>query len=70
MDALPKRQRRVLEMRQFEGRSAEDVCESMQVSAGNQRVLLHRARGHLRRAMADYRQRADGPSETPARNAS
>ncbi len=52
LEEMPVRQRRVFEMRQVEGRSAEDVCEAMAVSPTNQRVLLHRARKHVRRALS------------------
>jgi RNA polymerase sigma-70 factor, ECF subfamily len=46
---LPEVQRQVLLLRDIEGVPAPDVCELLGVSDGNQRVLLHRARVHLRR---------------------
>jgi RNA polymerase sigma-70 factor (ECF subfamily) len=45
---LPEAQRRVLVLRDVEGLEADDVCEVLGLSAGNQRVLLHRARTKLR----------------------
>jgi RNA polymerase sigma-70 factor (ECF subfamily) len=48
---LPDAQRQVLLLRDVEGVSATDVCTLLGVSDGNQRVLLHRARGHLRRQL-------------------
>lgn len=46
--ALPARQRQVVVLRDLEGFTAEDVCAAMGMSAGNQRVLLHRGRSQLR----------------------
>jgi RNA polymerase sigma-70 factor (ECF subfamily) len=48
---LPPMQRRVLSLRGLEGRSAEEVCELLGLSEGNQRVLLHRARTKVRAAL-------------------
>jgi RNA polymerase sigma-70 factor (ECF subfamily) len=45
---LPARQRQVVVLRDLEGFTAEDVCSAMNMSAGNQRVLLHRGRSQLR----------------------
>jgi RNA polymerase sigma-70 factor (ECF subfamily) len=50
--ALPDRQRTVLVLRDVEGWAAEEVCELLGISAGNQRVLLHRARAAVRVALA------------------
>lgn len=46
--ALPDRQRIVVTLRDVEGYSSDDVCELLEISAGNQRVLLHRGRAALR----------------------
>lgn len=46
--ALPDRQRTVLVLRDVEGWPAPKVCAELGVSAGNQRVLLHRARAAVR----------------------
>jgi RNA polymerase sigma-70 factor (ECF subfamily) len=45
---LPARQQQVLRLRDMDGWDAEEVCASLGLSAGNQRVLLHRARAQLR----------------------
>lgn len=46
--SLPPQQREVMALRDVEGWSAEEVCSLLQISDGNQRVLLHRARGKVR----------------------
>jgi RNA polymerase sigma-70 factor (ECF subfamily) len=38
----------VICMRDVEGFSSDEVCKALDVSAGNQRVLLHRARSRVR----------------------
>jgi RNA polymerase sigma-70 factor (ECF subfamily) len=48
---LPDAQRAVIAMRDIAGCSAEEVCAALEVSASNQRVLLHRARSHVRAAL-------------------
>jgi RNA polymerase sigma-70 factor (ECF subfamily) len=45
---LPDAQRQVVILRDLEGVGAMDVCELLGISAGNQRVLLHRGRSRLR----------------------
>ena len=45
---LPENQRRVLVLRDVEGWTSEEVCELLELSEVNQRVLLHRARSTLR----------------------
>jgi RNA polymerase sigma-70 factor (ECF subfamily) len=52
LEALPPAQRTVVTLRDVDGWSSEDVCESLEISEGNQRVLLHRARTRLRAALA------------------
>jgi RNA polymerase sigma-70 factor (ECF subfamily) len=42
---LPAGQRAVIILRDMEGREAEEACALLGISAENQRVLLHRARG-------------------------
>jgi RNA polymerase sigma-70 factor (ECF subfamily) len=51
IEELPEGQRSVIAMRDIAGCSAEEVCDALDVSAGNQRVLLHRARSHVRAAL-------------------
>jgi RNA polymerase sigma-70 factor (ECF subfamily) len=48
---LPPSQREVITLRDLEGWSAEDVCNALELSETNQRVLLHRARAKVRRAV-------------------
>jgi RNA polymerase sigma-70 factor, ECF subfamily len=50
---LPEAQRQVLTLRDIEGIDAAQVCELLGVSAGNQRVLLHRARARVRSILDD-----------------
>ena len=54
VEALPPAQRTVITLRDIEGWSAEEVAATLEVSAGNQRVLLHRARSKVRAAVEDY----------------
>jgi RNA polymerase sigma-70 factor (ECF subfamily) len=51
---LPPRQQQVIVLRDVEGWSSEEVCAALVLSEGNQRVLLHRARGRVRRALEAY----------------
>ena len=48
---MPGAQRAVLVMRDMEGQDAASTCDLLGISAENQRVLLHRARGRVRRAI-------------------
>jgi RNA polymerase sigma-70 factor (ECF subfamily) len=48
---LPAPQRIVITMRDIQGCGPEEVCEALDVSEGNQRVLLHRARSKVRAAL-------------------
>ena len=51
---LPPTQRAVIALRDVEGWAPEEVCEALEVSEGNQRVLLHRARTRVRAALESY----------------
>jgi RNA polymerase sigma-70 factor, ECF subfamily len=51
---LPGRQQEVIVLRDVEGWSAEEVCDALDLSAVNQRVLLHRARSRVRGALERY----------------
>ncbi len=55
VEALPESQRAVVMMRDIEGRSAEETAELLGISAGNQRVLLHRGHQKLREIVAQHR---------------
>jgi RNA polymerase sigma-70 factor, ECF subfamily len=48
LDGLPARQRQVVLLRDVEGLSGTEVCDVLSISAGNQRLLLHRGRSQLR----------------------
>jgi RNA polymerase sigma-70 factor (ECF subfamily) len=52
--ALPATQQAVLTLRDVEGLEAEEVCALLDVSDGNQRVLLHRARAKVRTQLERY----------------
>jgi RNA polymerase sigma-70 factor, ECF subfamily len=55
---LPERQRTVVELRDVHGLSSDEVCERLGLTAGNQRILLHRGRARLRARLEDvYRDR-------------
>lgn len=51
---LPPAQREVITLRDVEGWSADEVCRGLELSEANQRVLLHRARSKVRRALELY----------------
>ena len=51
---LPESQRTVITLRDVDGFGSEEVCELLGLSEGNQRVLLHRARSRVRRALEEY----------------
>ncbi len=51
---LPARQRIVIALRDLDGHSAEEVCDLLDISAGNQRVLLHRGRAVVRAHLERY----------------
>lgn len=48
IDELPDAQRTVMTLRDVTGCAADEVCEVLGISEGNQRVLLHRARARVR----------------------
>jgi RNA polymerase sigma-70 factor, ECF subfamily len=51
IDALPPAQRSVLTLRDVEQMDSVDVCQILDISEANQRVLLHRARARIREFM-------------------
>ncbi len=53
LDELPARQREVVMLRDVDGLSGQEVCEVLEISEANQRVLLHRGRSYLREVLAD-----------------
>ena len=54
IDALPDRQRIVITLRDVLGHTSDEVCEMLEISGANQRVLLHRARAAVRVRLASY----------------
>ncbi len=54
LEDLPPRQRRVVVLRDVEGLSGDEVCDLLDISAGNQRLLLHRGRTRLREILEDH----------------
>jgi RNA polymerase sigma-70 factor, ECF subfamily len=61
IDALPPMQAEVIRLRDVRGWTSEEVRNALDLSETNQRVLLHRARSKVRRALEAYFQgEADG----------
>jgi RNA polymerase sigma-70 factor (ECF subfamily) len=54
IDRLPATQRAVISLRDVEGWTSEEVCNALDLTEVNQRVLLHRARARVRRELEDY----------------
>jgi RNA polymerase sigma-70 factor (ECF subfamily) len=52
--SLPVKQRNTMLLRDVEGWSSEEICLELGLSEVNQRVLLHRARAHVRRVLERY----------------
>ena len=48
IDELPTQQRQVVTLRDVDGLTSVEVCDIMRITAGHQRVLLHRARARIR----------------------
>jgi RNA polymerase sigma-70 factor (ECF subfamily) len=56
IDELPASQRSVVWLRDVEGLSSDEVCEVLELSSGNQRVLLHRGRTKVREAVEAHQE--------------
>jgi len=50
---LPESQRAVVTLRDVDGLSSKDVCDVLEISEANQRVLLHRGRSRVRARLED-----------------
>src|SRR5260370_30707699 len=55
LQELPATQRAVVTLRDIEGLDSDEVCNVLDIRETNQRVLLHRARSKLRRALEEHR---------------
>lgn len=51
---LPTLQRAVLALRDMDGLEMDEICNILEISSTNGRVLLHRARNRLRAAVEDF----------------
>ena len=51
---LPEQQRIVVSLRDVDGYDSGEVCALLELTAANQRVLLHRGRARIREALAGY----------------
>lgn len=54
MASLPERHRIVMTLRDMEGYASEEVSRMLNLSPGNQRVILHRARAMIRARLDVY----------------
>ena len=54
IEKLPQAQALVITMRDIEGFDSDEVRNALEISETNQRVLLHRARAKVRRALEEY----------------
>jgi RNA polymerase sigma-70 factor (ECF subfamily) len=54
IEGLPPAQRAVITMRDVQGFTSEEVCNALDLTETNQRVLLHRARSKVRSALEEY----------------
>jgi RNA polymerase sigma-70 factor (ECF subfamily) len=61
LETLSPAQRIVMTLRDIEGWSSDEVCAALEITPGNQRVLLHRARTRVR-AILEQHLAADMPA--------
>ena len=54
LDKLPERQRAVVTLRDMLEFDSAEVCELLDISVANQRVLLHRGRAAIREVLEEY----------------
>jgi RNA polymerase sigma-70 factor (ECF subfamily) len=54
IDELPEAQREVIRLRDVEGWTPMEVTDALEITDGNQRVLLHRARSKVRATIEMY----------------
>jgi RNA polymerase sigma-70 factor (ECF subfamily) len=60
MESLPPGQRAVMTMRDVEGLGSDETCQILGISEANQRVLLHRARTKVRKALERTMRECEG----------
>ncbi len=70
IQVLPSNQRQVIVLRDIEGLDSEAVCQMLNITSTNQRVLLHRARSKVRLALRPYLQGFSSKTSPPLRFAS
>ncbi len=58
IESLSSNQRQVITLRDLEGLESEEVCELMNITPSNQRVLLHRARTSVRKKIGQFLERS------------
>jgi RNA polymerase sigma-70 factor, ECF subfamily len=66
IEELPPAQRAVISLRDVEGWPSAEVCDALELSEGNQRVLLHRARTKVRAALERYHDAVEQTVESAA----
>jgi RNA polymerase sigma-70 factor, ECF subfamily len=54
IEKLPEAQREVILLRDVEGWTPMEVADALEITDGNERVLLHRARSKVRAALEEY----------------
>lgn len=54
IEALPPRQKEIITLRDIEGWTSQEIIHLLGITEVNQRVLLHRARAHVRRVLEMY----------------
>jgi RNA polymerase sigma-70 factor (ECF subfamily) len=54
LERLPPRQRAVVTLRDLQELDADEICEVLNLTPANQRVLLHRGRAALRASLEAY----------------
>ena len=62
IESLPPRQQVVLTLRDIDGHDAAQVCDLLDISMANQRVILHRARAAVRGRLERYFTSSGGES--------
>ncbi len=56
LQRMPPQQRLMIELRDIQGQTFDDICNMLDISASNARVLLHRARAQLFGVIEHYQE--------------